>query len=378
MKTKKILLVFLTVLMLAGLSMNVFSQSASGGRSRRGSTFQLTVTSNVSASVSIINPAIKGFNPLTGNTTFVQALAPGKYTVKVTAPNYTPQTKTVDLKANQTLNFQLQPALVSLNISSNIKGARVKVSGPASATGSIPFQKNMVLGNYSITVSAGGYISQTKSLNLTRDTNFHFELKPAMGTVQVMVAPDSLNKRDIYAREKILIIDNGIEMEGLSFQLRPGQHTLQIISGGLWTQTTIKVEAGKTYTIQPSLTFKVSESGTASIAGTVSNSSAASGNSSVMGDWLYDDGGIVGRGAGEGASFYQFRNNGKLYIHSYYYEGDTKKLVPASLYGSWKMEGSKLITVDIYNIKVVWHKNDSGWSGEIAGNRRKPILTRDY
>ena len=121
------------------------------------------------------------------------------------------------------------------------------------------FSKNLILGNYSITVSAGGYVSQTKSLDLTQDANFHFELQPAMGTVQVMVAPDSLNKSDIYAREKILIIDNGIEMESLSFQLRPGQHTIQIISGGLWTQTTIIVEAGKTYTIQPTLSLDVYE-----------------------------------------------------------------------------------------------------------------------
>ena len=106
---------------------------------------------------------------------------------------------------------------------------------------------------------AGGYVTQTKSLDLLSDTNFHFELQPAMGTVQVMVSPDSLNKSDIYAREKILIIDNGIEMESLSFQLRPGQHTIQIISGGLWTQTTIIVEAGKTYTIQPTLSLDVYE-----------------------------------------------------------------------------------------------------------------------
>lgn len=144
-----------------------------------------------------------------------------------------------------------------MNVTSNVTGAKVRVSGSASLSGTIPFQKNLILGNYSITVSAGGYVSQTKSLDLTRDTNFHFELQPAMGTVQVMVAPDSLNKRDIYAREKILIIDNGIEMEGLSFQLRPGQHTIQIISSGLWTQTTIQIEAGKTYTIQPVLSLKV-------------------------------------------------------------------------------------------------------------------------
>ncbi|MDA3938175.1 MAG: PEGA domain-containing protein [Spirochaetia bacterium] len=301
-----------------------------GGRSRRGSTFQLTVTANVRASVSITNPAVKGFASLTGNTTFVQALAPGKYTVKVTAPGYTPQTKAVDLSANQTVDFQLQPALVrlkvtsnvngslvqfsgagtasgnapfqkdmipgnytvsisangyvpqsravnlqtaqnvhfnlekatvSLNITSNVSGAKVQISNPAvkgsASSGTIPFQKNLVLGNYTITVSAGGYVSQTKSLDLTRDTNFHFDLKPAMGTVQVMVAPDSLNKSDIYARDKIQIIDNGIEMESLSFQLRPGQHTLQIVSGGLWTQTTINIEAGKTYTLQPVLSLKV-------------------------------------------------------------------------------------------------------------------------
>ena len=259
MKTKKILLAILVVLLFVGLTMDISAQSASGGRSRRGSTFQLTITANVPASVSITNPMEKAFTALNGNTTFVQALVPGKYTVKVSAPGYIAQTKTIDLTANQTVNFQLQPALVRLKVTSNVHGASVQVSGAGTASGNIPFQKNLTLGNYTVSISANGYESQSRAVNLQSAQNIHFNLKTAMGTLQVVISPDSLNKRDIYAREKILIIDNGIEMEGMNFQLRPGQHTIQIISGGLWTQTTINVEAGKTYTIQPTLSLEIYE-----------------------------------------------------------------------------------------------------------------------
>ena len=254
MKNKLIL--FLAILL---VPMLLFAQSASGGRSRGTSTFQLTVTANISASVTITNPAIKGFTALNGNTTFVQALVPGKYTVKVSAEGYIAQTKTVNLTENQTVNFQLQPALVRLKVTSNVHGASVQVSGAGTASGNIPFQKNLTLGNYTVSISANGYESQSRAVNLQSAQNIHFNLKTAMGTLQVVISPDSLNKRDIYAREKILIIDNGIEMDGMNFQLRPGQHTIQIISGGLWTQTTINVEAGKTYTIQPTLSLEIYE-----------------------------------------------------------------------------------------------------------------------
>jgi hypothetical protein len=327
----KLSILLMVILLAAFLTQPVFAQSSTG-RSRTAATFKLTVTANVAATVTITNPSDKGFVAVKGRTTLVQDLAPGRYNVRVEAPGYLPQTKTINFSANQSLNYQLQPALMRLKVTSNVNGARVQVSGASRANGpapfqkdlitgnytvsisangyvpqsravnlqsaqnlhfnlefatvslnvssnvpgakiqvnmvnskdpatfgSIPFQKNMVLGSYSITVSAGGYTTQTKQLELSRDTNFHFELIPAMGKLQVVISPDSLNKRDIYARDKILIIDNGIDMEGLNFELRPGQHTIQIISGGLWTQTTINVVAGKTYTIKPVLSFEVSK-----------------------------------------------------------------------------------------------------------------------
>ena len=261
MKSKKRLVVIPLILLFLGSTMNISAQSTSGGSRRGSATFQLTVTANITASVTIKSQNNKSIPQVNGTTTFVQAMVPGNYNVQISAPGYVSQTQIVILDANKAVHFDLLPVTARLTVTSNVNGAAVQVTGGigkgGTVNGNAPFHKDLALANYSVAVSANGYISQTKTVNLTRNSNLHFNLQPAMGTVQVIIPPESLNKKDVNARGKIQILDNGTVMNGTTFQLRPGQHTIQIISGGLMTQTTFNVEAGITYTIRPVLTLIV-------------------------------------------------------------------------------------------------------------------------
>ena len=327
-------IIILTLFISSVLTLNLSAQSTSGGRSRRGSSYQLTVNANVSASVIINNQTDRNAPAVTGSSSQTFTLVPGNYNIQISANGYTPQSRVVVLDNNKTETFQLQPstsrlnvtsnvnraaliisggigkgstinvtapyqadlaqgnytiaisaegyisqsrtvnlqrhenvhfnleqALVNLNVTSNVTGAIVAVTGGvgkgSSFSGTIPFQQELLPGEYSITVSAQGYTSQTKTLSLTRASNLHFELLPSTGTVQVIIPPEYLNKKDVNARAQIKIFNNGLEISGFVFQLRPGQHTIQIISGGLMSQATINVEAGRVYTIRPILTLSV-------------------------------------------------------------------------------------------------------------------------
>jgi len=327
-------IIILAIVISSVLPLNLFAQSTSGGRSRRGSSYQLTVNANVPASVIINSQTDKSAAAVTGSTSQTFTLVPGNYNIQVSANGYTAQSRvvvldnnktetfqlqattarlnvtsnvnraaliisggvgkgstingtvpyqgdlaqgsytvtisaegyisqsrTVNLQRHENIHFNLEQAPVNLSVTSNVTGATVSVTGGvgkgSSMSGTIPFQRELLPGEYNITVSAQGYTSQTKTLSLTRASNLHFELLPSTGTVQVIIPPEYLNKKDVNARAQIKIYDNGLEISGVAFQLRPGQHTIQIVSGGLMSQATINVEAGRVYTIKPILTLSV-------------------------------------------------------------------------------------------------------------------------
>lgn len=216
-------------------------------------TSSLNVTSNVDGT----SIQVRGPSNTQGNAPFRADLPRGNYTITATARGYDTQTQTVNLNSNKRVDFQLQPTTARLNVTSNVNGADLRISGPTNTQGNAPFRVDLPLGNYTITASAEGYDTQTNVINLQRHENVHFNLKKSNATVQIIIPSESLNMKDVNARSLIRIFDNGTEIDGANFQIRPGQHTIQIVSGGLMIQTTIIAEAGKTYTIKPQLTLIV-------------------------------------------------------------------------------------------------------------------------
>ena len=102
-------------------------------------------------------------------------------------------------------------------------------------------------------------MTETEQVNLNGNQTIDFRLKPAMGKVVIFVNGQDLNKKDLQGRQYLEIYDNGqkLPLNQFDFDLNPGQHTIQIVSGALMSQVTINVEAGRTYVLEPFMNINV-------------------------------------------------------------------------------------------------------------------------
>jgi len=144
-----------------------------------------------------------------------------------------------------------------LTVTCNAPDATVEVysinSKDVSLNGSATFTATIAQGSYRIEVKAPNYITQTRDIELTANSTESFTLQPATGRVIILLTGEFLNMKHSNPRSLIEVYDNGTLLEGNGFQyeLRPGQHTIQIVSGGFMVQDTIQVQAGRTYRLEP-------------------------------------------------------------------------------------------------------------------------------
>lgn len=240
----KLLMVFILALLIPAI---VFGQSAAGGRRRGPTMFTLTVNANVSGyQVSIDGRGIKG------NSMELEA---GTHNVQVRANGYFDWQQTVNLTGNRTVYANLQPMTYRLTINSNIKGARVFING--NPQGMTSFVDNMRPGSYSIRVSEFGYQDFNTTVQLNSDQEVFANLQPAYAGVHVKFPANLLNSKDKGAAGKVELYVDGNRQNGHSFQLMPGQHRIQVISGGFSVEQEFNFQPGRDYTIEPSLGLSI-------------------------------------------------------------------------------------------------------------------------
>ena len=158
------------------------SGGISGGSSSRGSSTAkptLTVNSNVRGASVEVASAYKSDGVIKGTTPFTTQLDPGTYAVTVISPGYEAQRQVINFSSSQTLNFNLGASNVSLQIQSNARNAEVIITGSGISgrlVGSAPFTAQISKGRYNISVSAPGYISQSRDINLNTSQALNFNL----------------------------------------------------------------------------------------------------------------------------------------------------------------------------------------------------------
>lgn len=145
-----------------------------------------------------------------------------------------------------------------LTITCNVANASVTVVSTTAKTpnpvrGNVPFEQALARGTYRVTVQAPNYMSQTREVEITNSKTENFILQPATGRVIISLNPNSLNPRVGNPQAQIKIYDNGRKLPGNSLEqeLPPGQHTIEVISGGFMIRKVINVQPGQVYRMEP-------------------------------------------------------------------------------------------------------------------------------
>ncbi|MBI9106857.1 MAG: PEGA domain-containing protein [Spirochaetales bacterium] len=177
--------IFILCLVLSALTVPVFAQRtgnlSGSGTSSVPQNPTLTVNCNAANAIVEISSPYKNGNVVRGRTPFTTVLENGSYSVTVSAPGYVSQSQSINLSSSTTLNFNLEADKPGITVSCNVRNATVEISTPykngSIARGSAPFTALLDKGQYSVTVSAPGYVSQTKPVNLSSSTTLNFNLE---------------------------------------------------------------------------------------------------------------------------------------------------------------------------------------------------------
>jgi hypothetical protein len=197
-----------------------------------------------------------------GNAPFGQNVLKGNYEVRVTAPGYNDFVQRITVNGPSQVNAILQSAASMLSISANVNGAEVIINGnPAGRT---PFSAQVPNGSYNVLVRAAGYSDYQAQIVVSGQQAINAVLQSLAATWQLQL-PEGIKNRDVKSGQStsVQIWIDGV-FQGESFgpqiaagQFLPGRHTIRMVSGGLAAETQFEAQAGRAYTIEPSLILSI-------------------------------------------------------------------------------------------------------------------------
>lgn len=231
---------------------SVFAQSGAAGAGRgRAAPAQvaLTIETNVPSATLLVNGQdVKGSWPRT------LQVAPGSYTIQVTAAGYQPFNQTVNVTSAQTINANLNPITYSLTVTSNVAGT-VLVNG--SSIGQTTANTALAPGTYNVTVQAPGFFDFTTSINLNGNQTVNAQLRPATASVSFQIPQQMLDQSNPAAQGLIQIFIDGRPLVQNSGEVQPGRRTVRVRSGGLVYEFIQDFQAGQSYTITPNFSASI-------------------------------------------------------------------------------------------------------------------------
>ena len=235
MKKTKIIAI---IVFLIFVSVLTYGQTGSFG-GKRTSTVQVQIRSNVrGASVYL--------GKLRGRTPFTFKIAPGYYTVRVSASGYSTFNGRINITKNsyQTINITLQPLMVYVMFSSNVRGAKIYLNNrPKGVT---PANLRLAPGSYTVRLEAKGYTTYQGRVNVTTSSrqNYRFTLQPAVVSVRFY---SNVKGAKLYLDTKF----RGVMP--VTLRLNPGVYRVRLEAKGYTTyqgEVTVTTSPSQNYTFE--------------------------------------------------------------------------------------------------------------------------------
>lgn len=236
----------IAVLLIAGIG--AFAQTGSFGGKRR-SAVQVQIRSNVRGAEVYLGK-------MRGRTPFTFKIAPGYYTIRVSAKGYTTFNGRINVSKNryQTINITLQPLTVYVNISANIKGARIYLNNRP--RGETPAGIRLTPGTYNLRLEADGYTTYQAQLRVTTSSrqNYNFRLQPSFATLNLVIPPNYLNKPGKSKKYlvRVWVDDKPLNSKGAVYNLQvpPGNHKVRIDAGAVSVTNQFAFKPGVVYNLE--------------------------------------------------------------------------------------------------------------------------------
>ena len=204
-----------------------------------------------------------------GNTPFNTVLNPGTYTVVLRLDGFEDHVRTVSLNGPSRIQATMQPRAVSVYIDAqNAPGTAVYRDSVL--VGTTPYQAVWMPGNYTIRLSAPGYMEYVDKIALSGPLTLQMSLVPIMVDFEIRLpefvaaspgnsgsagGPNSQGKP--FRSPDIELYMDGRRLDSAFGRAAPGKHRLTMIFGGYRFESDFELVAGKPVLIEPFLALSV-------------------------------------------------------------------------------------------------------------------------
>ncbi len=202
--------------------------------------YKFTIHSNVEKAEVSLN------GKFVGNAPVSVEIRGGTYQLSVSYPGYHTLETPIRIDESGYYKAELVADNIVLVVYSSVNGADVYLDDKK--IGTTPFKGEIPKGYYMLSVRAPGYETYESKLYAQDSQEVKANLKPNMGSVNVIVPTMFIDQGN--SRDRIQLYIDDVLQSGLSVQVAPGVHTITLRSGALRFSNTVTIEAGRTISLE--------------------------------------------------------------------------------------------------------------------------------